>query len=195
MGFSEKVKLEAKQRANFCCVICKQPFVDVHHIIPQSDGGPDTIENAAPLCGSCHDLFGGNPDKRKQIREMRDFSWEICKTKNANPDLVALNEKLDAIQTQVQNNYASHRKALESAKKAFQEYHGRSGYNIAASTNFSDLSGVTGISLPVSLLECPKCGGPMTFSHEEKRQGKSPVRWYRCDRCSIDSPAIRLTEE
>ena len=194
MAFSEKVKLEAKQRADFCCVVCHQPFVEVHHIVPQFDGGPDTIENAAPLCGSCHDLFGGNPDKRKQIREMRDFWWEVCKTKNASPDLVAPNKKLDAIQTEVQHNYASHRKALESAKEAFLAYHNTSRVSIAASTDFTALSGVTGITIPVSLRECPKCHGPMTFTHEEKRQGKSPVRWYHCDRCSIDSPAIPLNE-
>jgi len=59
---------------------------------------PDNLDNAAPLCGSCHDLFGRNPDKRKQIREMRDFWWEVCEKRNANPDVVALNLKLDAIQ-------------------------------------------------------------------------------------------------
>ena len=95
MAFPEKVKLEAKQRANFCCLICKKPFVEVHHIRPQSEGGSDTIDNAAPLCGSCHDLFGGNPDKRKQIREMRDFWWEVCEKKNTNPDFLLLNQRLD----------------------------------------------------------------------------------------------------
>ena len=43
MPFSEKVKLEAKQRSNFQCCICSSPFVEVHHIIPQEDGGDDTL--------------------------------------------------------------------------------------------------------------------------------------------------------
>nr|WP_275444531.1 HNH endonuclease [Paenibacillus sp. ACRRX] len=76
MAFSEKIKLEAKRRACFRCVICHKVFVEIHHIIPQAEGGSDTIENAAPLCASCHDLFGGNPEKRKQIREMRDDWYE-----------------------------------------------------------------------------------------------------------------------
>jgi len=101
MPFSEDTKLEAKRKSDFTCVICHQPFVQVHHIIPQADGGPDDLENAAPLCGSCHDLFGANPVKRKQIREMRDFWWEICEKKKANPDLIAINKKLDAIQEQI----------------------------------------------------------------------------------------------
>lgn len=76
MAFTEKVKLEAKRRSNFRCCICNKSFVEVHHIIPESEGGSDNIDNAAPLYSSCHDLFGGNPEKRKQIRQMRDYWWE-----------------------------------------------------------------------------------------------------------------------
>ncbi|MFF2480414.1 HNH endonuclease [Paenibacillus sp. NPDC058071] len=77
MAFSEKVKLEAKRKACFRCVICYKKFVEVHHIVSQANGGSDIIDNAAPLCASCHDLFGGNPEKRKQIREMRDHWFEL----------------------------------------------------------------------------------------------------------------------
>lgn len=76
MAFSEKVKLKAKRKSCFRCVICHKPFVEIHHIIPQTEGGGDTIDNAAPLCAYCHDLFGGNPEKRKQIREMRDHWFD-----------------------------------------------------------------------------------------------------------------------
>ena len=151
MAFPERVKLQAKQRANFCCVICHQPFVDVHHIVPQSNGGLDTIENAAPLCSGCHDLFGGNPDKRKQIREMRDFWWEVCEKKNTNPDLVTLNQKLDSIQSDVQKSHTAQSKALASIKEAYIAYHNRSGLSIAVSDSFSDLSGVTGFTIPAKL--------------------------------------------
>lgn len=82
MAFSEKVKLEAKRRACFRCVICQEPFVEIHHILPQAHGGKDTIENAAPLCASCHDLYGGNPEKRKQIREMRDHWFELMEKRS-----------------------------------------------------------------------------------------------------------------
>jgi hypothetical protein len=151
MAFPENVKLQAKKQAHFCCVICHDPFVEVHHIVPQSDGGPDTIENAAPLCGTCHNLFGGNPDKRKQIREMRDFWWEVCEKKNASPDVVALNKKLDSIQSEVQNSHIAQSKALEDVKEAVLAYHNASGLSIEASASFSDLSGVTGFSIPAKL--------------------------------------------
>lgn len=77
MPFSEKIKLEAKKKACFRCVICQKPFVEIHHIVPQANGGSNTIDNAAPLCASCHDLYGGNPEKRKQIREMRDHWFDL----------------------------------------------------------------------------------------------------------------------
>jgi hypothetical protein len=79
MPFSEQLKLTVKQKANFTCCWCQERRnkVDVHHIIPESDGGPDTEENAAPLCGSCHALYGNNPDLRKEIRSRRDHWYKL----------------------------------------------------------------------------------------------------------------------
>ena len=77
MAFSERVKRLARKKSHFRCCICHKEFVEVHHIVPQSEGGKDTLENAAPLCAGCHDLYGGNPEKRKRIREMRDRWWEL----------------------------------------------------------------------------------------------------------------------
>ena len=76
MAFSEALKEKVKRKACFRCVICHQAFVEVHHIIPQSEGGDDSEDNAAPLCAGCHDLYGGNPEKRRQIRQMRDHWYE-----------------------------------------------------------------------------------------------------------------------
>jgi hypothetical protein len=78
MSFAEKIALEVKQRCHFQCCLCKALGVEIHHIIPQSEGGPDTIANAAPLCPSCHEIYGANPVKRKFIREVRDFWYEVC---------------------------------------------------------------------------------------------------------------------
>jgi HNH endonuclease len=46
--------------------------------MPQEEGGPDTEDNAAPLCPTCHQLYGANPQKRKFTREVRDFWYEFC---------------------------------------------------------------------------------------------------------------------
>lgn len=52
------------QRAKGKCECCKEaapfidlgghPFLEVHHIIPLCDGGPDIVDNAAAICPNCH---------------------------------------------------------------------------------------------------------------------------------------------
>jgi 5-methylcytosine-specific restriction enzyme A len=54
----------AKRRADGVCQLCSlpapfkdrngDPFLEIHHIIPIGEGGPDTIENVAALCPNCH---------------------------------------------------------------------------------------------------------------------------------------------
>jgi hypothetical protein len=80
MPFSEDIKLKVKKKANFTCCWCQniQNKVEVHHIIPQAEYGPDTEENAAPLCSNCHILYGGNPELRKEIKQRRNHWYEIC---------------------------------------------------------------------------------------------------------------------
>lgn len=74
MGFSEHIKKKVRAKSNFTCCMCRDTRrqIEIHHIIPQAEGGKDDIENAAPLCGGCHADYGNNPDLRKQIRERRD---------------------------------------------------------------------------------------------------------------------------
>ncbi len=54
----------AEERAKGICELCNNPapfqrpdgtdFLEVHHIIFLAEGGPDTIDNVAALCPSCH---------------------------------------------------------------------------------------------------------------------------------------------
>jgi hypothetical protein len=83
MAFSETTKLAVKRAAHFHCCLCRTLGVEVHHIVPEAEDGPDELENAAPLCPSCHETYGANPTKRKFIREARDFWYEICATRYA----------------------------------------------------------------------------------------------------------------
>jgi hypothetical protein len=78
MAFSEKIKKEVMEKAGFFCCICQKPHisVEVHHILPQGKGGSDLIDNAAPLCPTCHDDYGGNPEKRARIKHIRDWWYE-----------------------------------------------------------------------------------------------------------------------
>lgn len=96
MGFPESITREIKRQAHFQCCLCKAIGVEIHHIVSQAEGGPDTLENGAPLCPSCHETYGANPTKRKFIREARDLWYEICRIRYAS-DPSLLKEVRDAV--------------------------------------------------------------------------------------------------
>jgi HNH endonuclease len=104
MPFSESIKREVKRKAAFRCCRCQAIGVDVHHIIPEKDGGPSDINNAAPLCQNCHDQFGDNPQKQKEITEMRDWWYKKCEKLYSKPGpineeiLSNIDSKLEKIQ-------------------------------------------------------------------------------------------------
>lgn len=188
MPFSEKVKTEARRKAHFQCVICKAPFVDVHHIVPESEGGPNKLDNAAPLCAGCHDAYGNNPDKRKQIRDIRDQWYEICEKRYVNPAIESYYEKLNELYEITKTVKEDHVKSQEllkeikstmsglidatgdSIRKAetFQDAVATSSYvtrgtalseNVYANVNCRNCG--TRIGLLVGTNRCPNCGMPI----------------------------------
>jgi hypothetical protein len=78
MAFSEALKAKVRKRGHLACCLCKAMGVEVHHIVPLEENGPDTEDNAAPLCPSCHETYGANAQKRKFIREARELWYGIC---------------------------------------------------------------------------------------------------------------------
>jgi hypothetical protein len=107
MPFPEPLKHEVKLKAHFRCCVCLNYFVEIHHIVPEADGGLDVMDNAAPLCPACHENFGNNPDKRKTIRQMRDQWYELCAKSETHPDVLQFSTKLDGLYTEFQNVKAS----------------------------------------------------------------------------------------
>ena len=89
MPFSEQIKKKVRRKSHFKCCLCErfEPPLHVHHIIPEEEGGPSIEDNAAALCPNCHSRYGNNPDLRKQIKEKRDFWYEICENRYKNEDL------------------------------------------------------------------------------------------------------------
>lgn len=81
MPFPEAIKIKAWRLSHHSCCLCKAIGVEIHHIVPEEAGGPDTFDNAAPLCPSCHEAYGANPTKQKMISEARDLWYEICATR------------------------------------------------------------------------------------------------------------------
>lgn len=98
MAFTEALKTKIRRKAHLSCCLCKSIGVEVHHIIPQEEKGLDTEENAAPLCPSCHEVYGQNSQKRKFIREARDLWYEICEKRYASEA-----DRLDEIKRLLQN--------------------------------------------------------------------------------------------
>jgi len=116
MPFTEAVKLQVKKLADFRCCRCREIGIDIHHIIPQAEGGSDDIDNAAPLCQNCHDRYGANPEKRKEIRQMRDVWYELLKEKYPGGQVTfeKLNEALLKVQANIQ---ASNQADMEKLRR------------------------------------------------------------------------------
>jgi hypothetical protein len=75
---------------NRCCCVCHRfcgVKIEIDHIIPQAEGGPDTYENAIPVCFECHaEIHSYNlnhPRGRKfqpeELRAHRNQWLAICK--------------------------------------------------------------------------------------------------------------------
>jgi hypothetical protein len=90
MPFSEELKAKIRRKAAYRCCVCQKQFVEIHHIIPQAAGGSDDEDNAAPLCANCHSDYGGNPELRKKIREIRDHWYSVAEVKFPTQDNIPL---------------------------------------------------------------------------------------------------------
>ena len=104
MGFSDKVKREVKELADFRCCICNRFDVEIHHIIQPNEGGSNEIDNAAPLCPNHHDLYGGHPEKIKLIRLKRD-SWyaQVAEQRKKNPDIKEYTKQISELDERITN--------------------------------------------------------------------------------------------
>ena len=185
MPFPEKTKLQVKKKSAFRCCRCHEIGIDVHHIIPESEGGPNSIDNAAPLCQNCHDRFGANPEKRKELIQMRDWWYEVVKEKyvGESEKIKEINDLVIAIQKQ----QVTHSQQLEDMKnklmRKLDELKG-SSEEVAGSTsgkiqtrvnqfvtattlgdrvhaNFFCKKCRTKIGLLIGSNRCPNCGEPI----------------------------------
>jgi len=89
MSFSGPVKEEALVRSRRCCCVCHEfagLFVNVHHVIPESQKGSSDLDNAIVLCLRCHGEAGhynsnhpiGNKYSSDELIRHRDEWWEWC---------------------------------------------------------------------------------------------------------------------
>jgi len=167
MPFPESVKKEAKQRGNYRCVVCFALWVEVHHIVPESEGGPDTLENAAPLCASCHQQFGDNPMLRKQLREMRDWWWKRCEESRAAPDITQLSEKIDQLRSEFVSDERRQGQVLGEMKRLLIQHLRNAESAITSATTIGEVlvtSSAYSTGLPPSAsYRCFHCGRTYPF--------------------------------
>jgi len=181
MAFSEAIKTKVKEMAHFKCCICQNLFVQVHHIIPQKDDGSDDIDNAAPLCASCHDRYGDNKVKRKSIKQMRDFWYKRCEKREMSPDYSSFALKIDDLYNcfqKVENNQDIQTNLLHEITSSFSDYYHNQAENIHHSGSLQELVTLSGIAstgdtvsavqgAEIKIHQCNNCGS-YTFDEDAK---------------------------
>lgn len=99
MPFNEKTKEDAMVACGRRCCICHEYCgnkMEVHHIVPQKDGGEDTFENAIPLCFNCHAevaSYNTNHPKgvkfsKSELTRHRDNWYNCIKQGNTKDDTI-----------------------------------------------------------------------------------------------------------
>lgn len=89
MSFPQKVKQDALIKSKRFCCVCHD-FIgrpaEVHHIVQESDGGSNDLDNAIVLCERCHGEAGhyndkhprGNKYSPQELKTRRDEWWKFC---------------------------------------------------------------------------------------------------------------------
>ncbi|MFA7420741.1 MAG: HNH endonuclease [Melioribacteraceae bacterium] len=94
MSFSKEISEMALLLSGRCCCICHKfcgNKIELHHIIPESEGGQDTFENCIPLCFDCHAEVGNYNDKHpkgkkystSELKKHRDAWYSNVKSLNS----------------------------------------------------------------------------------------------------------------
>jgi len=87
MPFSSQTRTQVLLWCDRHCCLCKKACgikIEVHHLVPESEGGSDDIDNAMPLCFDCHsevmsynnDHPRGNKYKRDELKARREQVYE-----------------------------------------------------------------------------------------------------------------------
>ena len=163
MPFAESLKVRIRKKCHQRCCLCHALGVEIHHILPQEKGGPNTEANAAPLCPTCHETYGANPQKRKFIRESRDFWYEICESRypdrkvfediRATLQKTATKENLESIENSLLQKIATLESAVQGAI-ARQSSEELKEYSTEFARLLHDLKGpITGIRAVTSFLK------------------------------------------
>ena|SRR2546425_9170817 len=82
MAFPEKDATALLAACHRRCCICHRYCgvkMELDHIIPKAEGGPDTIENAIPVCFECHAEIHAYNDQHPRGRKFRPEELQLHK--------------------------------------------------------------------------------------------------------------------
>jgi hypothetical protein len=88
--FPDSVREDSLVRSHRRCCVCHEfagRNVNVHHVVQEAAGGPNTLENSIVLCLRCHAEAGhynpkhplGTKYSPSELRRHRDQWWEYCR--------------------------------------------------------------------------------------------------------------------
>jgi hypothetical protein len=200
MPFPPKVKEDALVYSARCCCLCRKfagVATNVHHIIAEADGGPDTLENAIVLCLDCHAEVGhynpkhpiGNKYSQSELRRHRDEWWRICRDAPAPPPIPApaakQTEIIEEIYGKINRLYAavhSYVRGLERSSEGTKEE--KHAVAAAAAIGFNDCANRARIHLPESLFQqtmkvgnrCVSVANKFTTELADHRRGVA-MKW------------------
>ena len=91
MAFPDREATELLAACHRRCCICHRfcgVKMELDHMVPSADGGPDTIDNAIPVCFECHAEIHAYNDrhprgrkiKQDELRLHKEQWLELCKT-------------------------------------------------------------------------------------------------------------------
>ena len=49
-----RMRKQVRKRDDDRCILCMQPYQEIHHIVPRSAGGSNDLDNLCCLCWKCH---------------------------------------------------------------------------------------------------------------------------------------------
>lgn len=68
-GVDKKLREGIYKRDGYRCALCDDPRrLQLHHVVPRGEGGPDTQMNLITLCPRCHALAHGTDIDRLGLR-------------------------------------------------------------------------------------------------------------------------------
>lgn len=101
MPFPPAIRRKVLEQAHYTCCWCQRAgFVEAHHLIPTAENGPDSEENAVPLCPNCHAELGANRELRTAIRTRRDWWIVFCeRLAPPRPEWLEIAEQMKVVAT------------------------------------------------------------------------------------------------